>query len=124
MATQETPTPLTAQDSHSHPKEVERRFHRFPVEIPCLYSIDGGPDSNGTVVNLSRGGCAVHGTLPVKKGHYLQVRLLPDAHHPPIEVGLAPVRWATDHAFGVEFITLAPRDAKRLQGYLTFLEID
>jgi hypothetical protein len=103
---------------------VERRFQRFTVEIPCVYSLDDGPDWNGTAVNLSRGGCAIRGTTLVQKGNYLRVRLFPVAQHPPIEVGLAPVRWTNTEQFGVEFITLNPRDAFRLQRYLEFIEID
>lgn len=101
---------------------VERRFPRFSTQLPCLYSKDGGPDWNGTVINLSHGGCAIHGRTPVDKGDYLRVLLFPSASHDPIEVGLAPVRWTSGQDFGLEFITLTPRDAYRLRGYLAFIE--
>jgi PilZ domain-containing protein len=103
---------------------VERRFPRFAVELPCLYSQGTAPDSNGTAVNVSRGGCAIRGLTPVQKGDYLRIRLFPSPTLSPIEIGLAPVRWATDDYFGVEFITLTFRDAKRLQAYLTLIEAD
>jgi hypothetical protein len=103
---------------------AERRFPRFPIDVPCLYSVDDGPDGNGTVVNLSRGGCAIRSTLPVQKGDYLRILIFPSTNQPPIEAGLAPVRWATSEQFGVEFMTLSPRDAQRLQSYLTLLESD
>lgn len=122
MATDETDPLSTAPGAQSKSEMVERRFQRFTVEIPCLYSIEDGPDWNGTAVNLSRGGCAIRGTTPVQKGDYLRLRLFPAADHPPIEVGLAPVRWATSDQFGVEFITLAPQDAQRLHGYLAFVQ--
>jgi hypothetical protein len=103
---------------------VERRFPRFVVEVPCLYSTEAGPDWNGTAVNVSRGGCAIRGVTPVQKGNYLCIRLFPSPTLAPIEIGLAPVRWATEEYFGVEFITLTFRDAKRLQAYLTLIEAD
>lgn len=124
MAANETDPLLASPGAPNISKMVERRFQRYTVEIPCLYSVDGGPDWNGTAVNLSRGGCAIHGTTPVQKGMYLRLRLFPAADHPPIEVGLAPVRWTTNEHFGVEFITLTPRDILRLKGYLAFLECE
>ncbi len=124
MATNETDSRLMALNAGHRPKMVERQFQRFSVETPCLYSLDGGPDWNGTAINLSRGGCAIHGTTPVQKGDYLQVRLFLAVDHPPIEVGLAPVRWATSAQFGVEFITLTPQDLQRLTEYLAFIQCD
>jgi len=60
-------------------------------------------------------------------GAGMQRRLFTDTHFPPpnlspIEVGLAPVRWSTNDQFGVEFITLTPQDARRLQSYLALIE--
>jgi hypothetical protein len=110
------------QDAQDHSKCVPRRFPRFSLEAPCLYSKDDGPDINGTVVNLSRGGCAVQGRVPVCKGDYLRIRIFPAPNLSPIEVGLAPVRWSTNDQFGVEFITLTPQDARRLQSYLALIE--
>ncbi len=99
---------------------VERKFPRFPTALPCLYSKDDGPDWNGTTINLSLGGCAILGTTPVEKGDYLRVLIFPSSSQPPIEVGLAPVRWTIGEHFGVEFIMVTARDAQRLQSYLTF----
>lgn len=120
MGSDEPDPALKIQDSFSRAM-ITRRFHRVTVEIPCLYSL-GGPDWNGTAINLSRGGCAILGTSPVKKGDYLRVLLFPAENQPPIEVGLAPVRWTTGEQFGVEFITLKPQDAQRLHGYLAFIQ--
>ena len=47
---------------------------------------------------------------PLEKGQYLRVLLFPSARHAPIEVGVAPVRWVIGEQFGVELITLSPRD--------------
>ncbi|MGH7182716.1 MAG: hypothetical protein ACREJN_12165 [Nitrospiraceae bacterium] len=39
----------------------------------------------------------------------------------PIEVEVAQVRWAASEQFGVEFLTLAPYEAIRLQDLLTII---
>ena len=116
-------TPLNPPPLSSSPRETrkeERKFRRVPVELFSLIS-DGGPEGNGTTVNLSREGCAIHSTTPVKTGDYLRVLIFPSANQAPIEVDLARVRWATNQQFGVEFMTLAPREAIRLQDFRTLI---
>lgn len=110
--------PLNALDI---PGIAERKYPRFFVDLPCLYSKENGQEVNGTINNLSKGGCAVHSSTPVLKGDYIRLRIFPSSNHPPIEISLAPVRWVRDEQFGVEFITLTPRDSRRLDGYLMFI---
>lgn len=110
--------------SERAPSTVERKYPRFGVNLPCLFSKENGPDWNGTAIDLSRGGCAIHSSARVQKGDYLQVLIFPFPDHAPIKSSLAPVRWATSEFFGVEFITLTPRDAKRLEGYLMLMDSD
>lgn len=94
---------------------------RFSVETPCLYSFGRGPECKGTVLNLSRGGCTILGTSPVRDGDCLRVLLYTAADYPPIEIGLAPVRWITNELFGVDFLTLRTGDAHRLEKHLKSL---
>ena len=117
-------TPSNPPTLSSFPREThkeERKFRRVPVELFCLFSADGPNEWSGTVVNLSREGCAIRSTTPVQKGDYLHLLIFPCANHIPIEVGIAPVRWSANEQFGVEFITLAPGDATRLQDLLTII---
>ena len=117
----ETPSnPPTHSSSPSETRKEARKFRRFPVELYSLFSADG-PEWNGTAINLSREGCAIRSTTPVQKGDYLQLLIFPGANQTPIEVGVARVRWAASAQFGVEFMTLAPRDATRLQDLLTLI---
>jgi len=102
----------------------QRKFPRFIVELPCLYSIENGPEWNGTAVNLSRGGCAIVGTRPVQQGTYMRIQIFPSTSGPSIVIGLAPVRWVMNDQFGVEFISLSPPDQQRLQSYVAYLEAD
>jgi hypothetical protein len=101
---------------------VKRRFPRYPTTLSCLYSKNGGPDWNGTAINLSRGGCAMRGTTPVQEGDALRVLIFPSVNQSPLEVEPTVVRWTNGAQFGVEFVTLTPRDAQRLQTYLTLME--
>lgn len=103
---------------------VERQFPRFATELLCLYSKDDGSNWNGTAINLSLGGCAVRGTAPVHKGDYLRILIFLSVNQAPVQVDVAPVRWASGEQFGVEFITLAPRDVRRLQTYLTSIDTE
>src|ERR671911_220596 len=103
---------------------VERRFPRFPTELPCLFAVANSHGWNGRVLNLSRGGCAIRSTTPVRKGDHLYVLIFPGPNQAPIETAPSPVRWAIREQFGVEFLTLSPYDAHRLHSYLTLLESD
>ena len=68
----------------------------------------------GTVLNVSVPGCAIHSRNPVQPGSYIEMRMLvPDAT-PPLRVGLAKVRWREGPRFGVEFIQMPGEDQIRL----------
>ncbi len=100
-------------------RKESRKFRRISVELPCWFSGDGPHEWTGTAVNLSSGGCAIRSTTPVQQGQFLRVLLFLSANQTPIEVREAPVRWAANEHFGLEFMTLTSRDASRLQHLLT-----
>jgi len=120
MHSEKSSNPPDLLSSPRETRKEERKFRRVPVELHCFFSADG-PEGSGTVVNLSREGCAIRSTTPVLKGDYLHVLIFPRANRIPIEVGIAPVRWSANEQFGVEFITLAPGDATRLQDLITII---
>lgn len=93
----------------------------FQSNYPPFFSADGPNEWSGTAINLSRKGCAIHSTRPVQTGDYLHVLIFPCVNQAPIEVELARVQWAENEQFGVEFMTLAPRDAIRLQDFLAII---
>ena len=68
----------------------------------------------GTVLNLSVPGCAIHSRKPVSPGSYLEMRMLVPDITPPLRVGLAKVRWCEGRRFGVEFIQMPGQDQVRL----------
>ncbi|TMQ31669.1 MAG: PilZ domain-containing protein [Nitrospirae bacterium] len=120
MHSEKSSSPSNVSSSPSETRKEERKFRRFPVEIPCFFSADG-PEWNGMAVNLSREGCTIRSTTPVQRDAYLGLLIFPSANQAPIEVGVARVRWSANEQFGVEFLTLAPRDASRLQDLLTII---
>ena len=97
-----------------------RSWRRFSVELSSSLS-STGPEWDGTAVNLSRQGCAIHSTTPVLKGDRLHVLIFPGANQTPIEVEVAQVRWVESVQFGVEFLTLTPGEAIRLEDVLSFI---
>ena len=111
----ENPNPIICS---SPPSSEHRKWRRFPVELLSSIS-SAGPEWTGTAVNLSRQGCAISSTTSVQSGENLHVLIFPGANQTPIEVEVAQVRWAASGLFGVEFLTLAAREAIRLQDLLT-----
>lgn len=68
----------------------------------------------GTVLNVSVPGCAVHSRKRVQAGSYLEMRMLVPDTTSPLRVGLAKVRWCEGRRFGVEFIQMPGEDQVRL----------
>ena len=64
----------------------------------------------GTVLNVSVPGCAVHSRKRVQPGSYLEMRMLVPDTTSPLRVGLAKVRWCEGRRFGVEFIQMPGED--------------
>jgi hypothetical protein len=86
-----------------------------------MFSSDAG-EGEGTVFNLSYGGCAIRSYAQLQKGSYIQLQVYLPARMTRLVVELAPVRWTTQHAFGLEFITMAPMDQALLQEYISVLK--
>ncbi|TLY21530.1 MAG: PilZ domain-containing protein [Nitrospirae bacterium] len=90
-----------------------RYCERVHTHFPVVFSGEAYV-GEGTVLNVSVPGCAVHSRKRVQPGSYLEMRMLvPDAT-PPLRVGLAKVRWCEGRRFGVEFIQMPGEDQVRL----------
>lgn len=73
----------------------------------------------GTILNLSPGGCLVEGKRTLMEGSYLTVRLLLPDNAPALAIDLAAVRWVHAHYFGIEFLRLPTLELSRLERFLT-----
>jgi PilZ domain len=87
----------------------ERVYTQFPVVFAGEAYV-----GEGTVLNVSVPGCAVHSRKPVQLGSYLEMRMLVPDTTPPLRIGLAKVRWCEGRRFGVEFIQMPGEDQVRL----------
>ena len=90
-----------------------RYCERVQAQFPVVFAGEAYV-GEGTVLNVSVPGCAIHSRKPVQPGSYIEMRMLvPDAT-PPLRVGLAKVRWCEGRRFGVEFIQMPGEDQIRL----------
>lgn len=106
-----SPNRLTEKGSTSMARlrYCERVHTYFPVVFASEVYV-----GEGTVLNVSVPGCAVHSRKRVQPGSYLEMRMLVPDTTPPLRVGLAKVRWCEGRRFGVEFIQMPGEDQVRL----------
>ena len=90
-----------------------RYCERVPTQFPVVFAGEAYV-GEGTVLNLSVPGCAIHSRKPVEPGSYLEMKMLVPDITPPLRVGLAKVRWCEGRRFGVEFIQMPGQDQVRL----------
>ncbi len=101
---------------------MEKRKHpRFAIQ--CAISSSGDEIFEaGALANLSVGSCGVARKTNVYNGMHLALHInLPDQED-PLKVDQAAVRWAKDHEFGLEFITMWPEEEERLRRFVSTLE--
>jgi hypothetical protein len=114
------------------PGAEKRRHPRFPLSCPIAFSGDHLQQGEGTVVNISKLGCAVQSHNQVEEGAYLNLALrFPREARQwdlPMKVELAVVRFsglpgAEGRLFGMEFIRVHPKEQERLHEQIRLLEI-
>jgi hypothetical protein len=90
-----------------------RYCERIHAQFPVVFAGEAYV-GEGTVLNVSVPGCAVHSRKPVQLGSYLEMRMLVPDTTPALRIGLAKVRWCEGRRFGVEFIQMPGEDQVRL----------
>ena len=90
-----------------------RYCERIRTQFPVVFAGEVYV-GEGTVLNVSVPGCAVHSRKRVRFGSYLEMRMLVPDTKAPLRVGLAKVRWCEGRRFGVEFIQMPGEDQVRL----------
>lgn len=86
---------------------------RVSTHFPVIFAGEAYV-GEGTVLNVSVPGCAIHSKKSVNPGSYLEMRMLVPDTTSPLSVGLARVRWCEGRRFGVEFIRMPGEDQVRL----------
>jgi hypothetical protein len=76
----------------------------------------------GTILNISRQGCAITSDTVAEAEAYLQLNLQLLEEDDPVQVDLAAVRWSSAKRFGVEFIKIPQDVGERLRQFVKLLE--
>lgn len=92
----------------------QREYERIPVRLTVNVSGDRGK-GQGTLTDLSMGGCTLQTEVTFVPGELLQLSFQPTEKDPAISVEAAVVRSARSTNLGVEFLRLqaAQKDALR-----------
>ena len=95
-----------------------RKDTRFSIRCPVTCVLEEGP-CEGTMFNLSRGGCAIECEEMVSEGESVSLQIMAPGQPTAIRVELGKVCWATRREFGVEFLVIQGDSKERLNHYLT-----
>ncbi|HKE61676.1 MAG TPA: PilZ domain-containing protein [Nitrospira sp.] len=99
----------------------ERKHVRFAIQRPVTFQGDT-LSGNGTILNISREGCAITSEIAAGTESYVQLKMQLQEKEEPIQVDLAAIRWSSAAKFGVEFIKMHPEAGVRLQQFVKLLE--
>ena len=102
----------------------QRKNLRFHVQFRSSFSSIAMVGGEGSVVDLSIGGCRIQSPTDVQPGASLEVRIAAIEHEPPILIQQAVVRWNRGRQFGLEFVTMAPEEWARLQHTVNQIEME
>lgn len=99
----------------------ERKHVRFAIQRPVIFQGDNIA-GNGTILNISREGCAIASETAAGTEGYVQLKMQLLEQEDPIQVELAAIRWSSGAKFGVEFIKMHSEAGDRLQRFVKLLE--
>ena len=98
------------------PGAVDGRKHiRFRVDFRSTVSGGTVLEGDGTVLNLSLGGCRVESAASVQVGLVLELRIYAPGLDCPLVIDEAAVRWVRGPTFGLAFIRLGETEDERLR---------
>lgn len=111
---------LNDSAERKEPIMIECRQHpRVPVDLQVYFSTAGNTSiREGTMFDLSAGGCAVSSLSSVLPGSAVRILVRATDLGSPITIESAAVRWSEYGEFGVEFIALSEIDQSRLHRLL------
>lgn len=99
----------------------ERKDVRYAVQRPVSFRGDL-ISGTGTILNISRQGCAIMSDTVAEAEAYLQLNVQLLDEEDPVQVELAAVRWSSTKRFGVEFIKMPQEVGERLRQFVKLLE--
>ena len=101
--------------------EERRATPRIRVLFRSTFSSDSQLEGEGTVMDLSLGGCKVHSKTPMSLDGSLELRIYVPGIDWPLMVDSAAVRWAEASAFGLAFLRVRDEEQERLRKVLAEL---
>ena len=100
-----------------------RKHVRFAVQRPVSFRGDFVSGA-GTILNISRQGCAIVSETAAEAQAYLQLQVQLLEEEAPVHVDLAAVRWSNAKRFGVEFIKMQQDVGERIRQFVNMLELE
>jgi hypothetical protein len=98
---------------------LTRRYQeRISVSSPVIFTI-GSHVGEGIVLDLTIPGCLIQSPIGLKKGEYLQLKMVLPGMKIPFSVALGAVRWNKGTHFGVEFIKTSATDSRVLSHFIS-----
>lgn len=117
LGTREIPLTSMGRTENTGKTLIVRRYPRVAVQLPVSFR-NNECEADGTLYNLSLGGCRIDTDQPPEKGVYLLMHMYLSYAEPPTIIQLAAVRWSSATEFGVEFLMLTEATQERLQRFL------
>lgn len=100
---------------------VPRKSPRFAVQLPIRFTVDDR-EAGGTILNISHDGCMITAARSPEQAAYLRLEMDLIEGQPPVQVGLAAVRWSSRSRFGLEYIKVGSEERERLKEFMAMLE--
>lgn len=101
---------------------IIRKYPRFEVHLPVSFSFcTGSRQGEGTIYNLSLGGCRIESDTKIERNECLRLRVYVSIIDPPVIVESAVVRWSNSNDCGIEFLVTHKEHLDRLQQFLRML---
>jgi c-di-GMP-binding flagellar brake protein YcgR len=103
-----------------------RMTPRFRVKFRGSFTGEGEHtvEGEGTVIDISVGGCRVETETMVPAGSYLELRIHVSGVSGPVRIERGLVPWSRGREFGVGFIRVPPEEQKRLSQIVQELQSD
>ena len=117
LGTREVPLTSIGRTENTGQTLIVRRYPRVAVQLPVSFR-NNEYEGEGTLYNLSLGGCRIDTDLAPEKGIYLLMHIYLAYAQPTAIIQLAAVRWSSGTEFGVEFLMLTEATQERLQRFL------
>ncbi len=93
-----------------------RQYQRITTGFPAF--LEGQPNREEVVTDLSMGGCTLKAETPLSEGSFLQLLSQTSDRQPPIRVDTAIVTSIRSRSVGLQFLEFPPGEQDRLSQFV------